>query len=99
MTFDCDYCLPNSLFATDSCFSAQVTTFVEGMLTLNTTYDKFRLHLRDFFVSLKEFVGDNAELFQEEKEQQEREAKLAEKERRQKVGGLLKPSELEDEEL
>ncbi|KAG5923577.1 hypothetical protein E4U61_003098 [Claviceps capensis] len=78
---------------------AQVTTFVEGMLTLNTTYDKFRLHLRDFLVSLKEFVGDNAELFQEEKEQQEREAKLADKERRQKVGGLLKPSELEDEEL
>lgn len=76
-----------------------MTTFVEGMLTLNTTYDKFRLHLRDFLVSLKEFVGDNAELFQEEKEQQEREAKLADKERRQKVGGLLKPSELEDEEL
>lgn len=34
-----------------------------------------------------------------EKEQQERDAKQAEHERRSKVSGLLKPSELEDDEL
>ncbi|KZZ98620.1 exportin-1 [Moelleriella libera RCEF 2490] len=78
---------------------AQVTNFVEGLFALNTQYDKFRLNLRDFLISLKEFAGDNAELFAEEKEQQERDAKAADMERRQKVGGLLKPSELEDEEL
>ncbi|GAB1313322.1 Karyopherin transporter [Madurella fahalii] len=77
----------------------QITTFVEGLFTLNTQYDKFRLALRDFLISLREFAGDNAELYQVEKEQQERDAKAAEHERRSKVSGLLKPSELEDDEL
>ncbi|POR31722.1 Exportin-1 [Tolypocladium paradoxum] len=78
---------------------AQVASFVEGLFSLNTQYDKFRLNLRDFLISLKEFAGDNAELFIVEKEQQERDAKAADMERRQKVGGLLKPSELDDDEL
>lgn len=88
-----DCCVANS------CNSAQVTSFVEGLFNFNTTYDKFRLNLRDFLISLKEFAGDNAELFVVEKEQREADAKAADMERRQKVGGLLKPSELEDEEL
>ncbi|KAK4241098.1 CRM1 C terminal-domain-containing protein [Achaetomium macrosporum] len=74
----------------------QITAFVEGLFTLNTQYDKFRLALRDFLISLREFAGDNAELYQVEKEQQERETRAAELERRSKVGGLLKPSELEE---
>lgn len=76
-----------------------MTTFAEGLFTLNTQYNDFRLNLRDFLISLKEFAGDNAELFVVEKEQQETAAKAADMERRQKVGGLLKPSELDDEEL
>lgn len=72
---------------------------MEGLFLLNTQYDKFRLNLRDFLISLKEFAGDNAELFSVEKEQQERDAKAADFERRGKIGGLLKPSELEDDEL
>jgi exportin-1 len=50
---------------------------------------------------LKEFAGDNAELYIEEKEQLERDAKVAERERLSKVGGLLKPAELaeDDEDL
>ncbi|EPE03197.1 exportin-1 [Ophiostoma piceae UAMH 11346] len=79
---------------------AQIQTFVESLFTLNTQYDKFRLSLRDFLISLREFSGDNAELYLIEKEQQERDAKQAELERRSKVSGLLKPSELEqDDEL
>lgn len=66
---------------------------------LNTQYDKFRLNLRDFLISLKEFAGDNADLYAVEKEEAERDNKAADIERRQKVGGLLKPSELDDEEL
>ncbi|ODA82070.1 hypothetical protein RJ55_00575 [Drechmeria coniospora] len=77
----------------------QVSSFVEGLFNFNTQYDKFRLNLRDFLISLKEFAGDNAELFIVEKEQQELDAKTADMERRQKVGGLLKPSELDDDEL
>jgi exportin-1 len=65
---------------------------------MNTTYDKFRLSLRDFLISLREFAGDNAELFVVEKEQQQRDSKAAELERRSKVSGLLKPSEIEAEE-
>ncbi|KAG7285283.1 hypothetical protein NEMBOFW57_009904 [Staphylotrichum longicolle] len=77
----------------------QITAFAEGLFTLNTQYDKFRLALRDFLISLREFAGDNAELYLVEKEQQERDARAADHERRSKVGGLLKPSELEDDEL
>ncbi|KAK2070730.1 hypothetical protein P8C59_005204 [Phyllachora maydis] len=77
----------------------QIQVFVEGLFSLNTQYDKFRLTLRDFLISLKEFAGDNAELYLVEKEQQEREARAADIERRSKVSGLLKPSELEDDEL
>ncbi|UKZ63554.1 uncharacterized protein TrAtP1_004784 [Trichoderma atroviride] len=79
--------------------AAQIASFVEGLFTLNTQYDKFRLNLRDFLISLKEFAGDNAELFIVEKEQLERDARAADMERRQKVGGLVKPSDLDDEEL
>ena len=52
-------------------------------------------------MSLREFAGDNAELYLVEKEQQERDVKAADIERRSKVSGLLKPSELalEDDEL
>lgn len=55
--------------------------------------------MRDFLISLKEFADDNAELYVVEKEQQEQDARAADLERRAKVGGLLKPSEIDDEEL
>lgn len=47
---------------------------------------------------MKEFSGDNAELYAEEKEQQDRDAKAAERERLSKVGGLLKPAELAEDD-
>ena len=55
--------------------------------------------LRDFLISLKEFSGDNTELFAEEREQAATQAKNDERERAMKVGGLLKPSEMDDDEL
>jgi exportin-1 len=71
------------------------------LFTYNSNYDRFKLNLRDFLIQLKEFSGDNAELYAEEKEQQEKDTKAAERERLSKVGGLLKPSELaeDDDEL
>ncbi len=79
----------------------QIQVFVDSLFTLNTLYDKFRLNLRDFLISLREFAGDNAELYLLEKEEQERDAKQADRDRRAKVGGLLKPSEIDqdDDEL
>jgi len=81
--------------------TVQIMAFVEGLFALNASYDRFKLNLRDFLIQLKEFAGDNAELYAEEKEQQERDAKAAERERLSKVGGLLKPAELneDDDEL
>lgn len=55
--------------------------------------------MRDFLISLKEFADDNAELYIVEKEQQEKDARDADLSRRAKVGGLLKPSEIDEDEL
>lgn len=81
--------------------SLQIKAFVEGLFTLNNSPDRFKLNLRDFLIQLKEFSGDNTELYAEEKEQQDRDTKAAERERLSKVGGLLKPAELaeDDDEL
>lgn len=75
----------------------QIKQFVIGLFALNDDLPKFKTHLRDFLISLKEFAGDNAELYAEEREQALRDAKAAERDRAMKVGGLLKPAEMEDE--
>lgn len=56
--------------------------------------------LRDFLIQLKEFSGDNAELYAEEREAAQQAANEAEREQKAKVGGLLKPADLDqDDEL
>lgn len=77
----------------------QVTTFIRSLFESTEDINKFKLILRDFLIQLKEFQGDNAELFIEDREKAAQESKDAERERAMKVGGLLKPSELEDDEL
>jgi len=52
-------------------------------------------------IQLKEFGGsgaDNADLFAEDREKAAQEAKENERQRAMKVGGLLKPSEIEDDD-
>ncbi|KAI5293858.1 Karyopherin transporter [Ascosphaera acerosa] len=80
---------------------AQITTFVQGLFDLNDDFNKFRVHLRDFLISLKEFSSDdNADLYAEEREQAQKEAQAAERDRAAKVGGLLKPAEIDaDDDL
>ncbi|OCT48120.1 Exportin-1 [Cladophialophora carrionii] len=78
----------------------QVQLFVSGLFTLNEDATKFKTHVRDFLISLKEFAGDNAELFAEEREQEKKALADAERERGLKVGGLIKPADLDgDDEL
>lgn len=72
--------------------------FVAGLFTYNDDFNKFKTHLRDFLISLKENPGDNAELYADEREQEARDAKAAERDRALKVGGLLKPSEMDQDE-
>lgn len=78
----------------------QIKQFVVGLFAFNDDFNKFKTHLRDFLISLKEFAGDNAELYAEEREQALQDAKAAERDRAMKVGGLLKPAEMDqDDEL
>ena len=73
---------------------------MNGLFSYNADQTRFKTHLRDFLISLKEFAGDNAELYAEEREQEQDAAKTAERERAMKIGGLLKPAELDqDDEL
>lgn len=66
----------------------------------NNDLTKFKINLRDFLISLKEFSGDNAELFTEDRELAQQAVKDAELERARKVGGLLKPADIDqDDEL
>ncbi|MCJ1239831.1 Karyopherin transporter [Varicellaria rhodocarpa] len=77
-----------------------IQQFVEGLFIYNSDIIKFKTNLRDFLIQLKEFSGDNAELFAEDREQELKAAKDAERERAMKVGGLLKPADIDqDDEL
>lgn len=77
----------------------QITNFIRQLFESTEDLPKFKLILRDFLIQLKEFAGDNTELFTEDREKAMRDAKEAERERMAKVGGLLKPSELDEDDL
>ncbi|TIB03312.1 hypothetical protein E3P96_01932 [Wallemia ichthyophaga] len=87
----------------------QIQSFVTGLFELNEDPAKFKLHLRDFLIQLKELQGDHAgapaidqanapgaaaiEFEQQEEDRKQREAA------RNAVPGMIKPALLEDEEL
>ena len=50
-------------------------------------------------ISLKEFSGDNAELFLEEKEEADQQKAKEEMAAAMRVPGMLKPSQIEDEDI
>jgi exportin-1 len=54
--------------------------------------------MRDFLVQLKEFSGDNAELYLEEKEKEAQRRAHIEHEAASRIPGMLKPSQLEDKD-
>ena len=74
--------------------------FIEGLFAYNSDLLKFKTNLRDFLIGLKEFSGDNTELFSEDRDLAQQAVRDAERERAKKVGGLLKPADLDqDDEL
>ncbi|CAD6579284.1 MAG: Karyopherin transporter [Alectoria sarmentosa] len=78
----------------------QIRQFIEGLFTMSGDISRFKLHIRDFLIQLKEFSDDNAELYAEDREQAQQALKDAERERAKQVGGLMKPSEIDqDDEL
>ncbi|KAF1354895.1 CRM1 C terminal-domain-containing protein [Delphinella strobiligena] len=80
--------------------TVQIQKFITDLFTQADDINRFKLTLRDFLIQLKEFAGDNADLFAEDREKAAQTAKDQERERASKVGGLLKPSEIiDDDEL
>lgn len=76
----------------------QIQHFVTGLFNLNEDPNKFKTHIRDFLISLKEFAGDNADLYVEDREQEKKDLAEAERERNMKVGGLIKPSDRDEDD-
>jgi exportin-1 len=76
-----------------------VETFTRGLFDLNTNLDLFKAHLKDFLITLRQYssaadqqaFADEAELEVERKRQAELEASLA-------VPGIVKPSDLDDDD-
>lgn len=60
--------------------------------------NRFKLALRDFLIQLKEFSGDNAELFLEEKEAEAYRQAQEELVAAMRIPGMLKPSQMEDKD-
>jgi exportin-1 len=76
--------------------SAQVSVFVMSLGEYHADINRFKLALRDFLIQLKEFSGDNTELFLEEKEAEQQMKAQTEREQAMRIPGMLKPSQLED---
>ena len=78
--------------------SAQIQTFVVSLGEFHSDINRFKLALRDFLVQLKEFSGDNADLFLEEKEAEAQRKAQEEREAAMRIPGMLKPSQIEDKD-
>jgi len=76
----------------------QVAKFVEGMFDVRMDLPRFKTHLRDFLIELKEFsTEDNSALYSEEAEQAALEREQAIMAERSAVPGMLKPSEIDND--
>lgn len=60
--------------------------------------NRFKLALRDFLIQLKEFSGDNTELYLEEKEEEAQRKAEEERSAAMRIPGMLKPSQIEDKD-
>lgn len=77
----------------------QVERFVLALAEQHKDIARFKLTMRDFLISLKEFSGDdNAELYLEEKETEAQLRAQTEREAAMRIPGMLKPSQLEDKD-
>ena len=78
----------------------QILLFVNNLFAHSEDLNRFKTEVRDFLISIKEYSStDNTDLFAEDREQEAKNAQEQERQKAMKVGGLMKPSDLEDEEL
>ncbi|THG98585.1 hypothetical protein EW026_g3626 [Hermanssonia centrifuga] len=78
--------------------NAQVQAFALSLGEHHSDINRFKLALRDFLIQLKEFSGDNAELYLEEKEAEAQRKAEEEREAAMRIPGMLKPSQIEDKD-
>ena len=71
---------------------------MRNLAEYHSDINKFKLSLRDFLVQLKEFAGDNAELYLEEKEAEAQRKAQEERDAAMKIPGMLKPSQIQDQD-
>jgi exportin-1 len=74
----------------------QVASFVHGLFDVSMDQNAFKLHLRDFLITIKEFESeDNSDLFAEESEARLEMSRQEQWQYMASVPGLLKPADLE----
>ncbi|KAI3627765.1 CRM1 [Malassezia furfur] len=80
-----------------------IDQFVSGLCEHASDLTQYKVHLRDFLITSREVAGgsDNSDLFLEDKEVEQMRKAAQEREMAAKVPGMLKPSQIteEDEEL
>ena len=69
-----------------------------NLAEFHSDINRFKLALRDFLIQLKEFAGDNQELYLEEKEAAARQKAEEERQQAMRIPGMLKPSQIEDKD-
>lgn len=76
----------------------QLVNFLNALFSVHKDLPKFKGVLRDFLIQLKEFGGDPTDyLFAEDKELEIEEKNKLERAKNLKVGGLIKPSEIDND--
>jgi exportin-1 len=80
-----------------------VDDFVNGLCQHSSDLSAYKLHLRDFLIASREAGGtatedNNADLFLEDKEAERAAQAAKEKEQAAKIPGMLKPTEIKDED-
>ncbi|KAG7191760.1 Karyopherin transporter [Scheffersomyces spartinae] len=75
----------------------QLTNFLNVLTAVYGDLIKFKSTLRDFLVQIKEFGGDPTDyLFEEDKQLEREDQNRIQRERALQIGGLIKPSEMDD---
>jgi len=77
---------------------AQIKVFVTGLFTLDQDITKFKEHIRDFLVEIKEYAGeDTSHLFLDQKEAELQQAAEEKRKKQMAVPGILNPHEIKEE--
>lgn len=101
--------ITNLEFLDDYCLSVVQGTFpdiqthqAKALLTTLFQYyndlPRFKSVLRDFLIQLREFSGDNADLYLEEREKETQKRAQEKLEMAMRIPGMVKPNQLEDNE-